>query len=117
MVDRTESEQVEASQNVEQGDLFYQGIVVNVLNPKGALFFLALLPQFVASSPGTPTGCPRSLVRRPRDCYRHYLRIVDRYGRGTLLRANPIFVQAQRYMAGSVYIGLGVLTALADSVH
>ncbi len=33
-----------------RGDLFRQGMVVNVLNPKTAIFFLAFLPQFVDPS-------------------------------------------------------------------
>ncbi|CAG9296435.1 LysE family translocator [Celerinatantimonas diazotrophica] len=31
------------------GNVFYQGIVVSVLNPKVALFFLSFLPQFISA--------------------------------------------------------------------
>ena len=34
--------------------LFRQGVVVNVLNPKVAIFFVAFLPQFIDPSAGTP---------------------------------------------------------------
>ncbi len=34
--------------------LFAQGVVVNVLNPKTAIFFLAFLPQFVAPNAAAP---------------------------------------------------------------
>ncbi|SFS70383.1 LysE family translocator [Marininema halotolerans] len=37
---------------LQSGALFRRGILMNVLNPKVSLFFLALLPQFV--TPGTP---------------------------------------------------------------
>ncbi|MGW4793062.1 LysE family translocator [Nonomuraea sp. NPDC004297] len=40
--------------------LFWEGFVVNVLNPKTAIFFLALLPQFAQPSVG-PVG-PQILV-------------------------------------------------------
>ncbi|MGW3342692.1 LysE family translocator [Nonomuraea rubra] len=40
--------------------LFWEGFVVNVLNPKTAIFFLAFLPQFIQPSAG-PVG-PQILV-------------------------------------------------------
>ncbi|HVP01847.1 MAG TPA: LysE family translocator [Solirubrobacteraceae bacterium] len=39
---------------VGRAALFRQGALVNVLNPKTAIFFLAFLPQFVDPARGTP---------------------------------------------------------------
>ncbi|KZN62127.1 hypothetical protein N473_21515 [Pseudoalteromonas luteoviolacea CPMOR-1] len=38
-----------------QGNIFIQGIVVSVLNPKVALFFLSFLPQFIDPHSENPT--------------------------------------------------------------
>ena len=47
--------------HVKTRDLYVQGIVSNVFNPKVALFFMAFLPQFVDSSEGVQAGAVMGL--------------------------------------------------------
>lgn len=44
---RNESQICVEDSNDMQGNVFKQGIIVSVLNPKVAMFFLAFLPQFI----------------------------------------------------------------------
>ncbi len=44
-----------ASRRAKPSRLFTQGLVVNVLNPKVGLFFVAFLPQFIDPARGGPT--------------------------------------------------------------
>jgi threonine/homoserine/homoserine lactone efflux protein len=95
--------------------IFLQGVVVNVLNPKTALFFLAFLPQFVDVGRGAVAaqivGLGLLFVA---------LALVSdglyAVGAGTArawLRRSPRLLAGERYVAGSVYIGLGLAAALS----
>src|SRR5919201_791248 len=84
------------------------GIVVNVLNPKTALFFLSFLPQFV--DPGSPhpalqialLGLLFVLLGLVTDSTWALVTGTA----GTLLRSSRRLARAQRYVAGCVYVGL-----------
>jgi threonine/homoserine/homoserine lactone efflux protein len=94
---------------------FAQGIVVNVLNPKTALFFLAFLPQFVDADATHPAvqiavlGFLFALLGLMTDS----LWALAAGTAGGVLRRSRRFVVTQRYVTGTVYIGLGAATALA----
>jgi len=92
---------------------FAQGVVVNVLNPKTALFFLAFLPQFVDPNAAHPAvqiaflGVLFALLGLVTDS----LWALAAGTAGGMLRRSRRFVRTQRYVTGTVYVGLGVATA------
>jgi threonine/homoserine/homoserine lactone efflux protein len=95
---------------------FSQGIVVAILNPRTALFFLAFLPQFVDPTRGSAPlqffvlGGMFVLMAIVTDSL--YALLAGTVGQ-SLKGARP-FLRMERYAVGSVYIGLGVLAALAE---
>ncbi len=99
--------------------IFRQGVIVAVLNPKTALFFLAFLPQFVDPSQGAVTaqlltlGCLFVLMAVITDSL--YALLAGTAGQW--LKGTRSFVRAERYVVGTVYIGLGITAALADARH
>jgi len=97
--------------------IYSQGVMVAILNPKTALFFFAFLPQFVDPAAGSATaqlfalGTLLVLMAVITDsAYALTAGTVGRY-----LKHAPRFQRAERYLAGTVYIGLGVTAALSDS--
>ncbi len=97
--------------------VFAQGIVVNILNPKTALFFFAFIPQFVDSS----RGKVQSQIFFLGTLFAMMGALTDSlWGlfAGTLarwLRGNSRWTQAPRYVSGGMLISLGVATAFAGS--
>jgi threonine/homoserine/homoserine lactone efflux protein len=97
--------------------IYWQGFLVNILNPKTALFFFAFLPQFVNPEKGNVTAQSLILGAIFVGCAiitdsMYALVASSLAGR---LKGNRNFQKGQRYFAGLVYIGLGITTALTGA--
>jgi threonine/homoserine/homoserine lactone efflux protein len=99
--------------------VFVQGFLVNLLNPKTSLFFFAFLPQFVdpgnGSVPVQIASLGLVLVLLATIIEVAYVLLASRLR--TWLKGSEAFARRQRYFAGSAYVGLGLATALSGSRH
>jgi threonine/homoserine/homoserine lactone efflux protein len=99
--------------------LLLEGIVVNILNPKSALFFLAFLPQCADPARGQLSlqlavlGLSFIALGLITDTL--YALLAG--SAGGWLRRRTAFEAMQRYVTGSVYIALGVLMVLSGQAH
>ncbi|MBW4658480.1 MAG: LysE family translocator [Drouetiella hepatica Uher 2000/2452] len=97
--------------------IFLQGFIVNALNPKPALFFMAFLPQFIDPAKGSVAlqaillGCIFTGVASCSDGM--YALVAGTIGQW--LKRSTKFLRFQKYFAGSTYMGLGVTTALSGA--
>jgi threonine/homoserine/homoserine lactone efflux protein len=108
---RDDREQVQAPP-AALSRIYRQGVIVNVFNPKTALFFLAFLPQFIDRGASVPPqvavlGLTFAAIAFVSDCL--YALLADllagrlrRSGRGS---------KARRYLSGGIFVALGVTAA------
>ena len=97
--------------------LFTQGITVNVLNPKIALFFFAFLPQFVSPDAG-PVAVQILVLGSvfvTMGLISDGLYAVLAGTLGTAVRRRAWVARLQRYVGGGTLLGLGVVAALGGS--
>jgi threonine/homoserine/homoserine lactone efflux protein len=98
-------------------DLYMQGLVVNLLNPKTIVFIFAFLPQFVDVDAGHVSlqilvlGLTLALLGLASDGAYAFVAgtVADR------LRGTPVVARVERverWFGGTVLIGLGVASAL-----
>jgi threonine/homoserine/homoserine lactone efflux protein len=90
--------------------LFVDGVVVNVLNPKTALFFIAFLPQFVDPNAAAPTlqifalGLVFVVIALSSDS----LWALAAGTAGAWLKRSSWYLGVKRWVTGTVFIGLGL---------
>jgi threonine/homoserine/homoserine lactone efflux protein len=95
--------------------IFRQGVVVNVLNPKTALFFFAFLPQFVDVDRGS-VGLQvlvLGVILVTMGIVSDGVYALAAGHLGERLSSHRGLLRAQRYFAGSVFVALGAATAFA----
>lgn len=110
---------VEPPRPVRLRRAYGQGVVVNVLNPKTALFFLAFLPQFVDPKRGSVTGqvVVLGLTFIALGLMSDGTYALAAGALGERLRRSARFARARDRFSGVVYIGLGVTAALTSRPH
>ena len=95
---------------------FIKGILINILNPKIAVFFISYLPQFIDQSSGSPTtqlfflGILFSLLGTIVCIF--YVLIASK----TSKKLNIFFRSSlfRRWLPGSIFVGFGMKLAFAD---
>ena len=107
------------AQNRPYSQIFTESILVEVLNPKTALFFLAFLPQFVDASRGPPApqilllGSIVTLSAIPCDLFVAWVS----GSAARMVAGNPRLVRIQEYISGSILIGLGLYVAQSERAN
>jgi threonine/homoserine/homoserine lactone efflux protein len=101
---------------VEHSKIFYQGIIVNLLNPKTALFFLAFLPQFIDPYRNVTLqilvlGLILVLMGLISDGM--YALLAGYLG--SWIKKKIKLLRAQKYISGTIYFALGVAAVFAGS--
>jgi len=98
------------------GRIFRESILVEMLNPKTALFFLAFLPQF--ADPGAGPLAPQllllggivTLTAIPCDAFVAFAAGAA----ANALARQPLYGRLQKWLSGSILLGLGAYVAASE---
>ena len=97
--------------------VFVDGIIVNTFNPKAIIFFIAFIPQFLNVEYGHVAqqtlfyGVCFFFLAMSSDLL--YVLISEALRK--FLQRSANFLKYQKYIVGSIYVGLGVLTLFTNA--
>jgi threonine/homoserine/homoserine lactone efflux protein len=114
LLTRTRRDEPEARLPRTARDLYTQGLIVNLLNPKTIVFIFAFVPQFVDVNAGHAwlqimlLGLTFAGLGLASDSLYALVAgtVADR------LRGTPVIARIERFIGGTVLIGLGVAAAI-----
>ncbi|TDD03166.1 LysE family translocator [Nonomuraea deserti] len=93
---------------------FAEGLLTNVLNPKAALFFVALMPQFVSSGASLPDTLVLSVIALA-GTVAWFLVVANIVGTLRKIFARPAVRKAVDGLTGAALIALGVKLATSGN--
>ena len=108
----------ESIQKTPSRRLFFQGYLVELTNPKVALFFYAFLPQFVDPAQGgiiEQTLLLGLIFVALASCTDSMFALTSSTAGQLLARKAGPILRAQRYITGIVYVALGLAATTASS--
>ncbi|MBG1233129.1 LysE family translocator [Aestuariivirga litoralis] len=94
--------------------LFVMGLLTNLLNPKAALLYLSLLPQFIDPASGPVLG-QALVLGAVQITISMIMNAAIAMAAGTIalfLREKPLFARLQRWLMGTVLAGLALRMAV-----
>ena len=99
---------------VRPAALFRTGVITSILNPKVALFYLALFPQFVDPARGSllAQSLVLAAIQIVIDALIDSLFVLAAARVARWLAERPVWVTAQRWVLGGVFAGIALKLAL-----